>query len=60
MWTRFGTINGIGSKRLLTDIAAGRIDVVVVYKMDRPTRALSDVARIVELFDRHKVSCVTI
>ncbi len=47
-------------KSLLADIAAGRIDVVVVYKVDRLTRALGDFARIVELFDRHKVSFVSV
>ena len=38
-------------KRLLADIAAGRIDVVVVYKVDRLTRSLADFAKIVEVFD---------
>ena len=47
-------------KRLLADIAAGKIDVVVVYKIDRLTRALADFARIVELFDRHGVSFVSV
>lgn len=47
-------------QRLLADIAAGRIDVVVVYKVDRLTRALSDFARIVELFDKHRVSFVSV
>src|SRR5213592_1392891 len=45
-------------QRLLADIAASRIDIVVVYKVDRLTRALSDFARIVELFDRHNVSFI--
>ena len=40
-------------QRLLADIAAGRIDTVVVYKVDRLTRSLSDFAKIVEVFDRH-------
>src|SRR5438094_1501177 len=39
-------------KRLLADVEAGRIDVVVVYKVDRLTRALSDFAKIVEVLDR--------
>jgi site-specific DNA recombinase len=47
-------------QRLLADIAASRIDIVVVYKVDRLTRALGDFARIVELFDRHKVSFVSV
>src|SRR5687768_15758056 len=47
-------------KRLLTDIEAGRVDVVVVYKVDRLTRALSDFAKLVEIFDRGSVSFVSI
>jgi len=46
--------------RLLTDVQAGRIDVVVVYKVDRLTRSLSDFARIVERFDRRGVSFVSV
>ena len=38
-------------KRLLADIAASRIDMVVVYKVDRLTRSLADFAKIVEVFD---------
>jgi DNA invertase Pin-like site-specific DNA recombinase len=47
-------------KRLLADIAAKRIDVVVVYKVDRLTRALADFAKIVEIFDANSVSFVSI
>ena len=47
-------------QRLLADIASGKIDVVVVYKIDRLTRALADFARIVELFDRHEGSFVSV
>src|SRR3954469_16299283 len=47
-----GTMERPALQRLLADIAAGRIDIVVVYKVDRLTRALSDFARIIELFDR--------
>jgi DNA invertase Pin-like site-specific DNA recombinase len=45
---------------LLADIRAGRIDTVVVYKVDRLTRSLADFAKLVELFDRHAVSFVSI
>src|SRR5262249_45106639 len=45
---------------LLSDIRAGRIDAVVVYKVDRLTRSLADFAKLVELFDRHAVSFVSI
>ena len=55
-----GTMERPALQRLLADIAAGRIDIVVVYKVDRLTRALSDFARIVELFDRHNVSFVSV
>jgi DNA invertase Pin-like site-specific DNA recombinase len=54
-----GTTQRPALQRLLADIAASRIDVVVVYKVDRLTRALGDFARIVELFDRHNVSFVS-
>ena len=47
-------------QRLLADIEAGRIDVIVVYKVDRLTRALSDFAKLVDVFDRHGVSFVSI
>ena len=47
-------------KRLLADIAEGLVDVVVVYKVDRLTRSLSDFARMVEIFDRHQVSFVAV
>src|SRR4051812_42893931 len=55
-----GTMERPALQRLLADIAAGRIDIVVVYKGDRLTRALRDFARIVELFDRHNVSFVSV
>ncbi len=47
-------------KRLLADIAAGRIDTVVVYKVDRLTRSLGDFAKIVEVFDTSGVSFVSV
>jgi DNA invertase Pin-like site-specific DNA recombinase len=49
-----------GLAKLLADIAAGRIDVVVVYKVDRLTRALADFAKIVEAFDARGVSFVSV
>lgn len=45
---------------LLSDIDAGSIDVVVVYKVDRLTRSLADFAKLVEVFDQHQVSFVSI
>jgi site-specific DNA recombinase len=47
-------------QRLLEDVRAGKINVIVVYKVDRLTRSLSDFARLVELFDRHNVSFVSV
>ncbi len=40
-------------QRLLDDVRAGKIDVIVVYKVDRLTRSLADFAKLVELFDKH-------
>jgi site-specific DNA recombinase len=47
-------------KQLLVDIEEGLVDVVVVYKVDRLTRSLSDFARMVEIFDGHQVSFVAV
>ena len=47
-------------KRLLLDVEAGLIDVVVVYKIDRPSRSLTDFARLVEAFERHNVTFVSV
>jgi site-specific DNA recombinase len=47
-------------KRLLADIQAGLIDVVVVYKIDRLSRALMDFARLVEVFDANNVTFVSV
>jgi site-specific DNA recombinase len=55
-----GTMERPALQRLLADIEANRIDVVVVYKVDRLTRALSDFANLVEVFDRREVSFVSI
>jgi site-specific DNA recombinase len=47
-------------QRLLNDIRARKIDVIVVYKVDRLTRSLADFAKLVELFDAHGVSFVSV
>ncbi len=47
-------------QRLLADVQGGRIDLLVVYKVDRLSRALSDFARIVEILERHGVSFVSV
>jgi site-specific DNA recombinase len=55
-----GNMERPGLKQLLADIAAGKIDTVVVYKVDRLTRSLSDFARIVESFDSKGASFVSV
>ena len=55
-----GTMERPALTRLLADIAAGRIDTVVVYKVDRLTRSLGDFAKIVEVFDKAGVSFVSV
>ena len=47
-------------QRLLDDIRAKKVDVIVVYKVDRLTRSLADFAKLVELFDAHGVSFVSV
>jgi DNA invertase Pin-like site-specific DNA recombinase len=55
-----GTMERPALKRLLQDIAEDRVDVVVVYKIDRLTRSLTDFARIVEIFDKAGASFVSV
>ncbi len=45
---------------LLAEVRAGKINIVVVYKVDRLTRSLADFAKLVELFDQHAVSFVSV
>ena len=47
-------------QQLLADIRGGRVNVIVVYKVDRLTRSLADFAKLVELFDAHGVSFVSV
>lgn len=47
-------------QRLMADIEAGRIDIVVVYKIDRLTRSLADFSKMVEVFDRMGISFVSV
>ncbi len=51
-----GNMDRPALKRLLADIDAGKVDIVVVYKIDRLTRNLADFAKMVEVFDQHGVS----
>lgn len=55
-----GTMERPALQRLLTDIEAGKVDCVVVYKVDRLSRSLLDFARILEAFERHRVSFVSV
>jgi DNA invertase Pin-like site-specific DNA recombinase len=55
-----GTLERPALKRLLADIEAGLIDVVVVYKIDRLSRSLMDFAKLVEVFDRCGVTFVSV
>src|SRR5712672_1019425 len=55
-----GSIDRPAVKRLLDDVRARRIDVIVVYKVDRLTRSLADFAKLIELFDAHEVSFVSV
>ncbi|GAB4119085.1 MAG: hypothetical protein Kow00104_01310 [Rhodothalassiaceae bacterium] len=55
-----GTLERPALQRLLADIEAGRVDVVVVYKIDRLSRSLMDFAKLVDIFDRHGVTFVSV
>jgi hypothetical protein len=55
-----GTLERPALQRLLADIRGGRLDLVVVYKVDRLTRSLADFAKIVEIFDAASVSFVSV
>ncbi len=55
-----GTLERPALKRLLADVDAGRIDVIVVYKIDRLSRSLMDFSKLVETFDRGNVTFVSV
>jgi DNA invertase Pin-like site-specific DNA recombinase len=55
-----GNIERPALKQLLEDIDAGKVNAVVVYKVDRLTRSLTDFAKIIERFDNHNVSFVSV
>lgn len=55
-----GTLERPALRRLLADIEAGRIDLVVVYKIDRLTRSLMDFSKLVERFDKSNCSFVSV
>src|SRR6185503_3303750 len=55
-----GNLDRPAMRRLLVDIEAGKVDCVVVYKVDRLSRSLMDFARVMQVFDRHGVSFVSV
>ena len=55
-----GTMDRPGLQRLLTDVRSDQVDIIVVYKVDRLTRALSDFAKIVDILDAAEASFVSI
>ena len=55
-----GTLERPALQRLLADVEAGLIDVIVVYKIDRLSRSLMDFAKLVDIFDRNQVTFVSV
>ncbi|MFN0191171.1 MAG: recombinase family protein [Aestuariivirga sp.] len=55
-----GNMDRPGVQQLLCDVAAGKIDIIVVYKIDRLTRSLTDFAKLNEILDQNNVSCVAV
>jgi site-specific DNA recombinase len=55
-----GSLERPALQQLLSDIRAGKIDIVLVYKVDRLTRSLADFAKLIELFETHSVSFVSV
>ena len=55
-----GNINRPALKRLIHDVEAGKIDMIVVYKIDRLTRSLADFSKLIEVLDKHKCSFVSV
>jgi len=55
-----GSLERPGLQRLLADVEAGRIDCVLVYKLDRLSRSLLDFVKMIEIFERHRISFVSV
>src|SRR6266404_710911 len=55
-----GNLDRPALQKLITDMEAGKVDCVVVYKVDRLSRSLLDFARLMDVFDRHQVSLVSV
>ncbi len=55
-----GNINRPALKKLMNDVENGKIDMIVVYKIDRLTRSLADFSKLIEVLDKHKCSFVSV
>lgn len=55
-----GTMKRPGLQQLLQDVQNGKVDIIVVYKVDRLSRSLGDFGQMIELFDKHNVSFVSV
>ncbi len=55
-----GSMERPALRALMNDIESGKVDIIVVYKVDRLTRSLADFAKLIEIFDEHKVSFVSV
>jgi len=55
-----GNVNRPGLTKMLNDVREGLVDTIVVYKIDRLSRSLADFAKLVEIFDEHKVTFVSV
>ena len=55
-----GTLERPALKRLLADVEAGKIDIVVVYKIDRLSRSMLDFLKLIEMFERHRTTFVSV
>ena len=55
-----GNMDRPGLQQLIADIKKGAVDIIVVYKIDRLSRSLADFAKLVEIFDGHKVTFVSV
>lgn len=55
-----GTMERPALKRLIADVESGRVNVIVIYKLDRLSRSLMDFARLAEVFERQHVSFVSV
>ena len=55
-----GNINRPALKKLMSDVEDGKVDMIVVYKIDRLTRSLADFSKLIEVLDKHSCSFVSV